>query len=152
MSQLILSFFFALAATLGFCILFHVPQKSILPASIVGGLGWLCYQFSVYMGNGKVLSCFLGACAVAILGDILSRRLKEAATVFVIPGILPLVPGAGAYYTMLAIIESDLERTAEVGTETLLMAGAIAVGLMAVASVVKIIVHIDRKIIAFITR
>jgi uncharacterized membrane protein YjjB (DUF3815 family) len=143
---MILSFVFAFFSTLGFCILFHVPIRHIIPASFVGGSGWLIYTYLTSTGSHKILACFVGACGVAILSDIFSRTFKDASTIFIIPGILPLVPGAGMYYTMLAILDGDLEKLAVVGTETIFMAGAIAVGLLVVASIARIVTNILKNI------
>ncbi|MCR5481721.1 MAG: threonine/serine exporter family protein [Clostridia bacterium] len=149
---MILSFLFAFAATFGFSLLFHVPKKHLVTAALIGAVGWIIYSGCTDYGYGKPFACFMAACLVGVLGDICSRTFKEASTIFVIPGILPLVPGAGIYYTMVAIIEGDLERMAETGTETLLMAGAIAVGLMTMGSLLHIIVAVERKITAPLRR
>lgn len=142
------AFIFAFCSTIGFGILFHVPKKHILSAALVGAVGWVTYTYFMSSGSGSVLACFAGSCVVALVSDLFSRTFKDAATIFIIPGILPLVPGAGMYYTMLAILEGDVERTASVGTETLLMAGAIAVALLVVASVLKLLALIGRKLLS----
>lgn len=143
-------FVFAFCSTVGFCIIFHVPKRHILPASFVGACGWLTYIFSVSSGSGSILGCFAASCTVALLSDLFSRAFKDAATIFIIPGILPIVPGANMYYTMLAILEGDLERTAVIGTETILMAGAIAVALLMISSVIRLLVLINRKFLTSI--
>lgn len=144
---MIWSFLFAFVSTVGFCILFHVPKKHIITASFVGACGWVTYTYFTTSGDGKVVACFAGSCIVAILSDIFSRSFKEAATIFIIPGILPLVPGSGMYYTMIAILEGNYQETASVGTETLLMAGSISVALLVVASVIKVLVLIVTQIV-----
>ena len=67
-----------------------------------------------------------------------SRIFKEAMTIFVIPGILCLVPGAKIFYTMEALIRNDIEDMAEIGVQTLLMAGAIAMGLLVMGALIKV--------------
>ena len=141
------AFIFAFSSTVGFSILFHVPKKHIAAAGFVGACGWLAYTYFITSGTGSFLACFAGACIVALISDLFSRIFKDAATIFIIPGILPLVPGAGMYYTMLAILEGDIDKTASVGTETLLMAGSIAVALLVVDSVIKLISLIGRKLL-----
>jgi len=146
---MIWAFLFAFCSTVGFSILFHVPKKHIASAGFVGALGWLTYTYFIISGSGSVLACFAGSCVVAIISDVFSRAFKDAATIFVIPGILPLVPGAGMYYTMLAILEGNLEKMASTGTETILMAGAIAVALLVVASVTKLLTVMGRKLLTY---
>jgi len=145
---MIWAFFFSFCSTIGFSILFHVPKKLLPAAGLVGGLGWLTYTYFIDAGSGSILACFAGSCVVAVVSDLFSRIFKDAATIFIIPGILPLVPGAGMYYTMLAILKGNVDETASIGTETLLMAGSIAVALLVVASVIKLLVMIGRNLSA----
>lgn len=138
MTDLILQFIFAFLGTLGFTLIFNVPLRHIPVASIVGGLGWVAYQIAMALGASIPLACFWGACTVGLTSDISARMVKEAATIFVIPGVLPLVPGAGTYYTMLAVVEGDLQEAASTGVQTLAMAGAIALGLLVMGSIFQL--------------
>lgn len=138
MTDLIIQFLFAFLGTLGFTIIFNVPLRHIPIASIVGGLGWVTYQIAISLGSSIPLACFWGACTVGLTSDLASRLCKDAATIFVIPGVLPLVPGAGTYYTMLAIVEGDLDQAASTGVQTVAMAGAIALGLLVMGTVIQV--------------
>lgn len=139
MSNLIIEFIFAFLGTLGFTFIFNVPLRHIPTASIIGGLGWVTYQIAVFYSSPISIACFLGACTVGLTSDIAARVFKDAATIFVIPGVLPLVPGAGTYNTMLAIVEGDLKLAASTGVQTLSMAGSIALGLLVVGTILQII-------------
>ena len=145
MSNLFLEFLFAFLGTLGFALIFNVPLRHIPVASAVGGAGWVVYQVALSMDCEIAISCFLGACAVGLTSDIASRVCKEAATIFIIPGVLPLVPGAGTYYTMLAVVEGNLNEAAANGVQTLAMAGAIALGLLVMGSIIQIIRGVAKK-------
>lgn len=126
-------------STAGYCLIFNVPHRHILPAGLIGAAGWLLYQYAVAWGDSKVSACFISACLVAALAELCSRIFKDATTLFSIPGILPLVPGAGMYNTMLAFLERDLEKTTAVGYETIIMAASIAIGLLIVSSLLRIL-------------
>ncbi|WP_206458470.1 threonine/serine exporter family protein [Anaerovorax sp. IOR16] len=141
---MLLQFFYAFASTAGFCLIFNVPRRHMISASTVGALGWTAFQYALFIGHGNVAACFFGSCVVALLSDICSRVFKDATTLFIIPGILPLVPGAGMYNTMLAFLDSNFEKMTKIGSETILMAGSIAVALLMVASLIKAIVTIKR--------
>ena len=52
------------------------------------------------------------------------------ATVFIVTGIFPIVPGAGIYYTAYSLIVSDMALFQQKGMETLVLAGAIAIGIL----------------------
>lgn len=56
--------------------------------------------------------------------------MKKPATVFITPGIVSLVPGAGMYYTMLYLVQKDYSQATIAGSETFFMAAAIAIGII----------------------
>ena len=141
----LLPFVFIMFATCGFCIIFKVPVKHIVPCVIIGSLGWLIYQLSMYYDASPVLSCFTASCAVGLFSDICARLFKDASTIFIIPGILCLVPGSGMYHTMAAMLNHDMAEAASRGTETLLMAGAIAAGLLIIGSLIQVVRSLVKK-------
>ncbi|HZK01781.1 MAG TPA: threonine/serine exporter family protein [Anaerovoracaceae bacterium] len=136
-------FVFAFFATAGFTLIFNIPRRHIFFAAFSGASGWVAFQYIQQLGQPAVIACFIASCLVAALGEAFARIFKEASLIFIIPGILPLVPGAGMYRTMLSLLQENLSQTAEVGTETLMLTGAIAVGILMVSSFVRAI----RKII-----
>lgn len=139
-------FIYACLATFGFTLIFRVPKKAIIICALIGGFGWLTYQLTTGYGLSSILACFLGACTVALLSDIASKLSKDASTVFIIPGIMCLVPGAGMYQMMLAFIHNDMSGFAAVAVQTLLSAGAVAVGLLVMGSFLKILRMAYKKI------
>lgn len=141
-------FLYAFGATFGFCLIFHVPKRHLLTGSLVGACGWSAYQYFLYAGESPVLACFIGACLVGLISEVFCRLFKEASLIFIIPGILPLVPGAGMYNTMLSLLSDDIMETARIGTETLLMAGGIAMAILLVSALsrmVTLIVNAGRE-------
>lgn len=142
---LYMHFISSMFATLGFSIIFSVPAKKIPACILVGAFGWTTYQFSVNCGYSVVVSCFIGSCVVGLLSDAASRLLKEASTIFIIPGIVCLVPGARIYYTMVSFLEHDTEALTNNATTTLMMAGAIAAGLLVIGSALQMARSLARK-------
>ena len=145
MMHLLSQFMLALVATLCFAIIFHVPVRNIPACIVVGGLGWVTYLIADYSVDSPVMGCFFGACVVGLCSVIASRIFKEAMTIFIIPGILCLVPGAKIFYTMEALIRSDVQDMAEIGIQTIMMAGAIALGLLVIGAVINVFWSIVHK-------
>lgn len=79
---------------------------------------------------GPAVASVAAATVLAIVSAVLSIQLKAPSTMFLLPGIFPLVPGAGIYYAAYYMIQGDLFLAAAKGVETLLVAGGIALGLM----------------------
>ena len=124
--QIILGFF----ATVGFSVYFYAPLDAIFSTSLAGGLSWALYYMVLYSLENKIIGTFLGAFLVGVLGEFLAIKMKKPATVFITPGIVSLVPGAGMYYTMLYLVQKDYSQAAITGSETFFIAAAIAIGII----------------------
>lgn len=130
-----LKFLYAYIATIGFAVLFQVPKKTLLRSGFAGALGWSVFNIINQEFNSVVVATFLAAMVLAMVGERFARTEKQPFTVFIIPGIVPLVPGVALYNTMIAILEENYALAAEVGSEAILIALAISGGLTIVLSV-----------------
>lgn len=128
----------AFISSLGFSMLFGLRRR-FLPYAALGGL--LCW--GVYLGmdawtHKEFLSCLVAAAFAVVFAELLARRLKTPATLFVVPAILPLVPGGSLYYTMENIVHGRMEEARAFGTQTLVVALAIAAGISFVVALREI--------------
>ena len=137
--DLLIQLLLAMAGTLGFAIIFRAPLRRMPACVFIGGCGWVSYLITVNCFDSPILGCFIASCLVGLMSDIFARVLKDAATIFIIPGILCLVPGAKIFYTMEALLKEDFTGTAEIGLQMLLMAGAIAMGLLVMGAIIRVV-------------
>jgi uncharacterized membrane protein YjjB (DUF3815 family) len=128
---------FFLSLSIG--VLYRVPKSSLVFGGIIGIIGWLNFSIIYGRSGNIVLGCFVGSLLVALLSEILARGLRKPATVFLIPGFIPLVPGREAYLTMSAMVRGDYLEGIAMATQTALMGGAIAMGIFVIATLVHII-------------
>lgn len=143
MIEMLMQFALALFATLGFSIIFRVPLKHIPVCIVIGALGWISYICIIHYLSSPIIGCFVASCVVGLLSTAASHICKDAATIFVIPGILCLVPGSRIFQTMDALLNHNISQSTQIGLQLLLMAGAIALGLLVVGASIGMI----RKII-----
>lgn len=133
----VIQFLIAFVGTIGFSVLFNIPRDSVVKSGINGALGWITYIIFSELLSSSVAGIFLGAVVVGLVGEIFARFFRKPATVFVIPGIIPLVPGSKSYYSMLAFIEKRYIDSADLASETVFIALSIASGIIIAASVNK---------------
>ena len=126
-------------AVVACCFLLGVPRKFIVYAGMIGALGWALFLILRDAGLPIGTATFFSGCLISLCAQVLARVLKTPVTVFVIPGILPLVPGAGMYHIASSIISSDAAQTSYYVTETLTIAGMIAVSIIVVDSIFKLL-------------
>lgn len=123
---LFLSFF----STLAFCMLFNVPIRTLLAGGFAGSLGWFIYNSLTENGMTVTLATFVASTGVSLGSQILSVYLRVPSTNFSVAGIIPLVPGSVAYKAVLSFVNGDDLAGITLATRTLLIAGAIASGLI----------------------
>ena len=116
-------------ATAGFGLLFRTEGKSLLPCAVIGGLGYIVYDWIVLEYASAPVAAFISCLLVGLIAEVAARVLKGPTIVFATMGIIPMVPGYGMYRTMEAVVQADYERATAVGMETILVAGAIALSL-----------------------
>ncbi|WMJ81279.1 threonine/serine exporter family protein [Clostridium sp. MB40-C1] len=143
-NNLLLNSLYALMATLCFAILFNIRGKNIFFTSLGGAIGWFVYIFTLQHSISKIFAIFLGSIALSIYSEIAARVLKAPVTIFLICAIIPLVPGAGMYYTMLESTKGNIDTSLGIGLETLSLAVTIAVATILVASITKVIMSIKK--------
>lgn len=139
---MILQIISAFIATLGFGILFNVRDRNLLYASLGGALGWLAYLFSLNLNGSIMMATFVASIVISIYAEIFSRVLKNPVTMFLICALIPLAPGSGMYYTILAAVQGNVMLSLEKGIETLSIAGLIALGIITVSTLSRLIQRI----------
>lgn len=136
---------FAVIATASFGILFNIRGLNLILAGINGGLGYLIVSVSTAEGAETYIGMFLASIAMTALAEILARYRKAPATVFLAAALIPIVPGGRLFNFVLHLLEGDYQTAAADGITTLLEAGAIAVGIIAVSSFTKVFLARIRK-------
>ena len=124
----------ALFSTVGYCLLMNVPVKKIIPAS-VGGM--LRVQSVFY------LLVLVGAFA-ATYSEIAAKIAKTPATLFLLPALIPLVPGGSAYYAMLGLVQNRFADMRHYALLTGQWAVGLAAGICAVAVIRQIGQYMQR--------
>ena len=143
----ITSFIFAFIATMAFAVLFQSPKKILLTDGLIGAVGWVVFiSLRDQMGYSSFYANFFGTLALALLSELSARIFKQPATVFVIPGIIPLVPGLGIYKGMFAVINNDYNGGMSILLTAITDSCAIAVGVMLVSSLFRVLkIRKDRR-------
>lgn len=128
--EIALQVIMAMFATLAFSVLFNAPTKQLLFCSIVGGIAWLLYSIVLYYDFSIIVASFVAALGLTICARWFSVHRKAPVAVFLIAGFFPLVPGAGIYYTAYHTFAGNYSMTLSKGVETLMIAGAIVMGIL----------------------
>lgn len=128
--NIILQFIASFFGTIAFSIMFCVPRQYYPCCGLIGGLGWItCWSIMNILGMSNFTGTFVAAAVVVLLSRICGVGLKCPATLFMLSGLFPLVPGVGIYWTVYSLITGDLAETSRYGRQTFGTAIAIVLGI-----------------------
>lgn len=135
--KLIVQSMAAFLAILGFSLILEVPKKYLICAGLTGSVCWFFYLGASLLGCSTVSSAFLSSLVVAVMSHLFARKLKAPVTVFLVPGILPTVPGASIYRCVYYMIEGQTDLSNYNLVQTLQIAGAMALAIFIMDSVFR---------------
>ena len=128
----------AFIGSLGFSMMFQNHGMKLFLSALGGGLTWAFYLLLDQIDFSYHIAYFFSAVAAALYAELMARKCKAPATIFLIPSIVPLIPGGSLYYTMLFAVSGDVEAFTERGMQTLNIAISIAVGVVLVSVLFKL--------------
>ena len=138
------SVLFTFWAIWGFCSVFSCPYKFVVICCAEAALCWAVYLVCIGFGLSSVWATFFGAVFVDLAAQILARRLKAPVIIFLIIGVLPLVPGYGIYRVAYDMFTGG--NVAASLTNALLLAGAVALAVIVMDTVIDLFVRIYRRV------
>lgn len=130
-----------LIGTLGFSLLFHVTGKKLIAIALGGAASTAIYLLILEMTDQKAVALLVSTAAIGVLAEVFARCFKAPVISFLVPMLVPLIPGSDLYYTTSFLIRGQSAAFAERVESLLWQAGAIAFGIILVSCVT----HIRRK-------
>lgn len=143
--KILLQFLLSALATYGFTIYFKLPKRVRLVTSVLSGFIWIIYELLFDFSGNYMVSYLISSFLIGIFSEIFAINFKKPATVFTLPCLVPLVPGAGMYYIMYYFIESNYVVMQEQVIKTTLTTSALALGIVLSQGLVRIIKEITRN-------
>lgn len=136
----------AFIGCLGFTFIFRIHKniKFAVVGSLVGTLGWVIYLLTHSLNN-TFLQSFIAMLCVALIAEMMARHYKAPATIFIIVGCFPLVPGSGIYYTMLYAVQGENALFAENFLSTLGIGISIALAILISSTTLQVYKNIKNK-------
>lgn len=124
----------AFIATMAFSVMLNIPKKELLYCGIAGGIGWFFYSVCISYGFSSSFSNFIGTLCVTYLARLFAVIRKAPISVFLISGIISLVPGTSIYKTALNIIMLKDKEATFYALETIKISCAIAFAIFIILS------------------
>lgn len=147
LQQIILPCLYSLIASIAFGVQFNIKLRHMIMAGIGGTLTQFIFLAFELSGTNEMLCYFFSAAAVSVYSEIMARRLRVPVNMYLVIGIIPLVPGGYMYNTMITLIGGDTDMFFEMFLTAVGIAGAIAMGVFAVSAFVRLIRVVGKRVI-----
>ncbi len=139
MDDVVLKIIAGFISTIGFAIIFRLKPSHWIFAAIDGLLACVFYFVLTDVFGTVFLPNALAALIVAFFAEVFARIAKAPSTVFLLPGIIALVPGGSLYYSMSNLLNENYIEAGRYLLLTAEVAVALGGGIIG-ASVLKIVV------------
>lgn len=140
MKEMIIQVITATIGALGFSIVFRVNERNVPAATFGGALGWIVYLAMFHLCENLFISYFVASLAVCFWAEIMARVLKAPSNIYLVPGIIPLIPGGSLFYTTKAIVEGNWQAFFDNGLNTVWITFGMAAGMVVSGFIVHIFV------------
>ena len=116
-------------ACFGFVILFNVHDWGRILCALGSALTWIVYLLCIRAGHTVYSANFFSEVVAAFYSEAMGRWRKCPVTSYLVISSIPLLPGAGIYYTAYYFLRNDRALCTSKGIETLKVAVALALGI-----------------------
>ncbi len=128
----------AMICTFGLAFLYNLEWRSLPFAMLGAAIACLIFEFRLkFEGGNYFVSALLASMAVAAYSDIIAHVVKTPTTIFLIPGIVPMVPGGLLFNAMLSILDGNAENASAYGSRALFISLGITIGILAATFVFR---------------
>lgn len=132
---------FAFLGAAGFVILFNIHGRGKLFCALGAALTWAVYLIAQQQSGSDLVAYFFAALFSSVYSELMARIRKFPAISYLVISIFPIIPGAGAYYTMQYAVQGQMDLFASKGLFTAAIAGVMAVGILLGSTVFRMHSH-----------
>lgn len=126
----------AFVGTFAFAAIYGIEKREYIASGIVGTLGWLAFYISYFQFEcTSAVASFCATLTIAAASRLFAVWRKRPSTIYIISGMLPLVPGAGIYWTTYYLMCQQFNDGLMSGFNSIKVCMAIVLGIIIVSEI-----------------
>ena len=127
----------AFVGTLGYSLMINTSRRQSILGGLGGAIAWTIYLVLHEYIGGVFIPTVIAAMFVGFYAEVMAKKNKAPATIFITSSCITMVPGSALYYFVERLIEADNIVAFEYGRLALSVAIAISVGLVFTAIIYR---------------
>jgi uncharacterized membrane protein YjjB (DUF3815 family) len=126
-------------ASLGFAVVFRIHRRHLAIISLGGAITYFLYDLVLYLSASCFLAGLLSTVFAALFSEILARVRRAPTVVFLLPCVIPTIPGGNLYFPMRYLLSGESALSLEHLAIALQVALGVAGGIIIVSVVFGIV-------------
>lgn len=133
--QLFVRLITSFICSVAFAIVYKINKKHVLLGGVGGFLTYLVYHTVFFFLSSAFAAAYVSTLVAALFAELMARARKAPTSVFLIPSVIPTVPGSNLYYFMQNLIHANSSEA----ISNLVIALSVALGIAGGTVTVSII-------------
>lgn len=135
-----------LTVSVGFALFFHIPYKRLVLIVPVTAISYACLILINHFTGNSFAATLVAAAVASVFAETFARVYRCPTTIYLIPSVLPLIPGGQLYNAMYHLVRLNGDMAWSFGLQAILLFVALGVGLSAVSVFFQIILPVKNKV------
>ncbi len=132
-------------ASMAFALLFKVRYGHLAYAGSCGMISYIIYYAVGFVSPSLFAAALLSTICGACLSEIFARVRRAPTIVFLLPAVIPTVPGSDLYYAMRGFIVGDMTAAVNSLMSAIKIGLGIALGIVSVSMTFSLITDALKK-------
>jgi uncharacterized membrane protein YjjB (DUF3815 family) len=126
----------AFLLSLCFSLLNSVPKSELLFAGLSGAISSIVFFYTSHLLSAYIMvPTLLTSAIVTFISRVLAIARKKPVMIFLLPGVITLVPGSDMFRTIFLMLHEDTMHAIDMGLYAIQLGGAIGLGIVFILAV-----------------
>lgn len=122
-----------------FAVVFKINKRHLLHVGILGFITYFAYYTVMFFTKSAFTAAFASTTVATLCAELLARKRRAPTIVYLVTGLIPIVPGADSYYSMKYLLEQNMPLATEKLLATVQVALGIAGGIVVISTLFAIL-------------
>jgi uncharacterized membrane protein YjjB (DUF3815 family) len=138
-SELLIRLITSFICSVAFAVVYKIAPKHLVYGGASGLVTYFIYHTVIFFAQSSFAAAFLSTMFSATFAEVAARKRKAPTIVFLVPGVIPTVPGGDLYKGMRSLLLSDTASSTFYFLTTIKVGLGIAGGIVTVSIIFGII-------------